>query len=444
MISRLCCLVLMLWLTAPAAAETRRALVVGNDSYAEVPELSKAVGDARSVAAALSGIGFETVVVENATRTDMSRQLVEFEGKVEPGDTALFFFAGHGFEIRGDNYLLPIDVPAAREGEAGLVADAAFAAKDIVDRIQSRGARTVILILDACRDNPFDRPGATRALGGTRGLARMEPPEGVFVLFSAGAKQTALDGLDEGDTSPNSVFTRSFLDVLQTPGLSLVQIAKRTQTAVKELAASVSHQQTPAYYDQIVGDFYLTPSGEAEGIAGSAGAQNEPDEDAVAALDAGRTEDDQQRSGSATAAIVPFDLYYSIDRGDNFTTATTQGARDALAAGYFLARTEGYIFAEPAPGTVPLKLFYNIDLADNFTAATAEAERDALAAGYFYVRVEGYLYPAAQPGTAALKLFHGEERGDYFATATAIGETHAIAAGYRYVRVEGYVINAPQ
>ena len=93
---------------------------------------------------------------------------------------------------------------------------------------------------------------------------------------------------------------------------------------------------------------------------------------------------------------------------------------------------------------MPLKLFYNIDLADNFTAATAEAERDALAAGYFYVRVEGSVYPAAQPGTAPLKLFHGEERGDYFATATAIGETHAIAAGYRYVRVEGYVINAPQ
>jgi hypothetical protein len=88
----------------------------------------------------------------------------------------------------------------------------------------------------------------------------MTPSEGVFVVFSAGAKQTALDRLADDDASPNSVFTRYFAKELSTPGLTLVQIAKRTQSDVRQIAASVRHDQTPAYYDQIVGDVVLNGS----------------------------------------------------------------------------------------------------------------------------------------------------------------------------------------
>ena len=199
------CAGLALMLAAGPATAGRLALVVGNDAYAEVTGLAKAVNDARAVAKALTAIGFQVDTAENANRNQMSRKLVEFESKVQLGDTVVFFFAGHGFEIRGDNYLLPVDVPAAEPGEESLVKDASFAAADVIDRIEAKGPATVIAIFDACRDNPFARPG-TRALGGTtRGLARMAPPDGVFILFSAGAGQEALDNLGDADPDGNSV-----------------------------------------------------------------------------------------------------------------------------------------------------------------------------------------------------------------------------------------------
>jgi hypothetical protein len=241
-----------------AQAEKRVALLVGNNGYENVPRLETAINDARALGETLKALGFKVFIGENQSRRSMSEALLAFDRTIELGDTALFFFAGHGFEIHGQNYLLPIDVPAAREGQEELVRDAAFAVERIVDRLQVRGARIAILVLDACRNNPFERTG-TRSITGTGGLAPMTPSEGVFVVFSAGAKQTALDRLTDSDPDPNSVFTRNFVRELSTPALTLVQIAKRTQIDVKQLAATVRHEQTPAYYDQIVGDVVFKP-----------------------------------------------------------------------------------------------------------------------------------------------------------------------------------------
>jgi hypothetical protein len=247
-----CCLVF----AAPAHAGKRVALVIGNNAYENVPALQKAVNDASAISQELAKLGFDVVSAENVGRRAMSRALVELESKIESGDTALIYFAGHGFAVDGTNYLLPVDVPAAGPGEEGLVRDASFAANGLSDRLQEKGAATVILILDACRDNPFALPGK-RSIRLTRGLSRMDPAEGMFVLFSAGQGQSALE------RNPNSVFTRTLLKELEEPGLSMVQIAKRTQSQVKELAAKVDHVQVPAYYDQIVGDLYLAPEGAA-------------------------------------------------------------------------------------------------------------------------------------------------------------------------------------
>jgi uncharacterized caspase-like protein len=189
----------------PAAAANRVALVIGNNAYENVPQLQKAVNDADAIASELSKLGFDVVKAENVGRRAMSRALVELEGKIAPGDTALVYFAGHGFAIDGTNYLLPVDVPAANPGEEVLVEDASFAANGLSDRLQQKGAATVILILDACRDNPFAMQGK-RSIGLTRGLTRMDPAEGMFVLFSAGQGQSALDRLSETDANPNSVF----------------------------------------------------------------------------------------------------------------------------------------------------------------------------------------------------------------------------------------------
>jgi len=249
--------------TAPAHAEKRVALVIGNNDYRNVPRLQKAVNDARTMSEALKQLGFQVLFAENQTRKAFSETMLAFDKVVDKGDTAFFFFAGHGFEINGQNYLLPTDIEAVTQGQEELIRDGAFAAERVISRLQSRGARTSIFVFDACRNNPFEATG-TRALGGSGGLAPISPPEGVFVIFSAGAKQTALDRLNDADPNPNSVFTRSFVRELAQPGLNLVQIAKRTQTDVRQMTVAANRMQTPAYYDQIVGDFVLRPSKEGE------------------------------------------------------------------------------------------------------------------------------------------------------------------------------------
>jgi tetratricopeptide (TPR) repeat protein len=242
----------------PSIANAKQlAVVVGNDNYAEVPQLVAGVNDARAMREGLQAVGFDVELVENGTKRQMSRAFSKVEAKVEPGDTLVFHFSGHGFEIDGQNWLLPIDVPAAREGEAGLVKDEAFNAADIIERFRTKGAGRVIAILDACRNNPFVKTG-TRALSGTRGLARMDASGGVFIMFSAGAKQEALDRLSPSDQEKTSVFVRSIVPLLPRNDMTLIDIAKETQERVRGLAQSVGHEQIPAYYDGIVGRVTLT------------------------------------------------------------------------------------------------------------------------------------------------------------------------------------------
>ncbi|WP_408918030.1 caspase domain-containing protein [Bradyrhizobium arachidis] len=242
----------------PAEAAKRVALVVGNNEYRNVPKLLKAVNDARTMGDTLRQLGFTVMVAENQNRLQFSETLLAFDKAIEPGDTAFFFYAGHGFEIAGQNYLLPTDVPAATEGQEELVRDSSILADRIVERLQNKKARTSILVFDACRNNPFERTG-TRAVAGGGGLAPMvQLPEGVFSVFSAGPRQTALDRLSNDDANPNSVFTRTFAKELLQPGVNLVQVAQHTRRTVSELADTVRHKQVPVYFDQMVDDVFLS------------------------------------------------------------------------------------------------------------------------------------------------------------------------------------------
>src|SRR5580704_6509236 len=250
---------------APAHAEKRVALVIGNNDYKNVPKLQKAVNDARTMGDTLKQLGFTVMVAENQNRQAFSETLLAFDRAVGPGDTAFFFYAGHGFEIAGQNFLLPTDVPAATEGQEELVRDASVLADRIIEPLQNKKVRTAILVFDACRNNPFERSG-TRALAGGGGLAPMtQLPEGVFSVFSAGPRQTALDRLSNTDNNPNSVFTRTFARELLQPGENLVQVAQRTRRIVSEMAETVSHKQIPVYFDQMVDDVFL--NGQAKGQA---------------------------------------------------------------------------------------------------------------------------------------------------------------------------------
>lgn len=254
-------------LALPAHAEKRVALVIGNNDYRNVPKLQKAVNDARTMGETLKQLGFTVMVAENQNRQQFSQSLLAFDSAVGPGDTAFFFYAGHGFEIAGQNYLLPTDVPAATEGQEDLVRDASVLADRIVERLQNRQVRTSILVFDACRNNPFERSG-TRAVAGGGGLAPMtQLPEGVFSIFSAGYKQTALDRLSNDDTSPNSVFTRTFSKELLRPGEDLVEVAQHTRKLVSEMAESIGHRQIPAYTDQMLDNVFLNGAAKGQGDA---------------------------------------------------------------------------------------------------------------------------------------------------------------------------------
>jgi uncharacterized caspase-like protein len=254
-------------LTAPAHAAKRVALVIGNNDYKNVPKLQKAVNDAHTMGDALKQLGFNVMVAENQNRQQFSQTLFAFDNALEAGDTAFFFYAGHGFEIGGQNYLLPTDVPAATEGQEELVRDASVLADRIVERLQNKKVRTSILVFDACRNNPFERSG-TRAVAGEGGLAPMtQMPEGVFLIFSAGYKQTALDRLSNDDSNPNSVFTRTFAKELMQPGENLVQVAQNTRHLVNELAESIGHKQFPAYSDQMVDNVFLNGTAKAQADA---------------------------------------------------------------------------------------------------------------------------------------------------------------------------------
>lgn len=249
---------LLLVSTVAARAEKRVALVIGNDRYVTLPTLQKAANDAAAVGDTLSKLGFDVVRGRDLGRQAMIDKIAEFTSKLEAGDTAMFFYAGHGVAIGGVNYLVPTDTPAATV--EARVRGASITEADVIAEIQARGARVAVLVIDACRDNPFPRSG-TRMVGNTRGLAGPSFARGVFVLYSAGSGQTALDRLEKNDPNRNSVFTRVFVEHLAKPGVHLGDLAVEVREKVAEIALRAKndngepepHEQTPAYYDQTIG-----------------------------------------------------------------------------------------------------------------------------------------------------------------------------------------------
>jgi len=230
------CLIVLL--SAPAAQAKRVALVIGNDVYTNMPaaqQLQKAVNDARTIGRALTSLGFDVTIGTNLGRQAMVDRLSDFTAKLAPGDTAALFFAGHGVAIGGVNYLVPSDVPPVNEGAEARVRGASLAEPDIIAEIQAKSVSVALLVIDACRDNPFPR-NAGRSIGSSRGLADAKPARGIFTIYSAGIGQTALDRLTDRDPEPNSVFTRIFAEELVKPGLHLGDLAVETRERVAALA----------------------------------------------------------------------------------------------------------------------------------------------------------------------------------------------------------------
>jgi uncharacterized caspase-like protein len=232
----------------PAYADKRVALVIGNDRYANLPaseQLQKAVNDARAVGKALKQLGFEVMSGENVGRTALVDQLDTFERRLSQGDTAFFFFSGHGVQVGGVNYILPVDIPNVEADQETRLTRVALSEHDITEELQARGVRVAVVVLDACRNNPFTKPG-TRGVGGERGLAPPPQVKGVFAIYSASAGQAARDRLSDDDRNLNSVFTRVLVPVLTQPGLDLTALAFDVKEEVARVAKSAGYVQEPS------------------------------------------------------------------------------------------------------------------------------------------------------------------------------------------------------
>jgi hypothetical protein len=231
----------------------RRALVIGNNRYRRVTPLANASEDAKALAENLSQVGYSVTLKIDLTQQEMKAALRAFKSQVGPGDEVAFVFAGHGVQIGQSNFLLPTDINGESEEQ---IRDDALGLDRVLEDMSEKRPKFTLVLIDACRDNPFKF--AVRSVG-ARGLAPSNTATGQMVVFSAGAGQQALDSLGANDREKNGVFTRIFIQEMKKPGISIDRVVRNVRSRVVELAKSVGHEQVPAIYDQVVGEFYFSP-----------------------------------------------------------------------------------------------------------------------------------------------------------------------------------------
>ena len=223
--------------------ESRVALVIGNGAYQNAPSLRNPVNDARGMATLLGKLGFDVVERENATRRTMTEAMRAFAEKLTPGGVGLFFYAGHGMQVKGGNFLLPVDAALAAEDDLKYeTVDVA----DVLDRMDDARVRLSLVILDACRDNPFAH--GTRSA--TRGLAPIDAPRGTVIAYATAPGKLSADG--DGD---NGLYTTELLKAMAEPGLTLEDVFKHTADGVERHSGN---QQTPWISSSFRGEFYFS------------------------------------------------------------------------------------------------------------------------------------------------------------------------------------------
>ena len=234
-----------------AVAENRMALVIGNSNYATVTALPNPANDAKAMTKFLSSAGFQVMQAPNLTQSDMRKTIGNFASMVaEKGrDTvALVFYAGHGLQVDGENYLVPVDANIQREADVPLQA---MRLADVMNAMAAVPSKTLLVILDACRNNPFSEINKTTG----RGLAIVDAPTGSLVSYATAPGTEALDG--DGANSP---YTSALLKIGQEPGLPIEQALKRVRLAVNE---ATNRQQTPWESSSLTSEFSFFLSGRA-------------------------------------------------------------------------------------------------------------------------------------------------------------------------------------
>jgi hypothetical protein len=245
-------LVIMIGLTAaPAQADKRLALVIGNSAYKNAPTLKNPANDASDMADTLQRLGFEVIRGMALDYLAMRTAVRKFSEKLPQANVALLFYAGHGQQVAGKNYLVPVDAQIATQ------ADLEFGTidLDLVVHGMEADTRTNIIFLDACRDNPLavnlTRRLGTRGGAVTRGLAQVDTSVGTLIAFSTQPGNVALDG--EGRNSP---FTSALLKTIETPGLPLSDVMIDVRNEVLRVTA---RKQVPWDNSSLTGQFYFKP-----------------------------------------------------------------------------------------------------------------------------------------------------------------------------------------
>ncbi len=221
--------------------EPRVALVIGNSTYREVP-LRNPVNDVRAMAKTLRELGFTVLAHENANKRTMETAIIEFGRRLADGGVGFFYYAGHGLQVRGRNYLVPID--AEIESEA-ITRIAAVDVDLLLEQLAEAKNRVNIVILDACRNNPFER----RLRGASRGLAAVDAARGTLVAYATAPGSVAADG-----DGTNGLYTEELLQALRVPGLKVEEVFKRVRIGVAERSKGA---QTPWESSSLTGDLVV-------------------------------------------------------------------------------------------------------------------------------------------------------------------------------------------
>ncbi len=244
-----------------APTERRVALVIGNAAYKSAP-LQNPVNDSRAMAKTLRGLGFDVIERQNLSREAFSGVVREFGDKLRGASVGLFYFAGHGLAVKGRNFLVPVDADIAREDE---VAYRSFDVGEVLDKMDSARTPINLVLLDACRNNPFARSFKTSQTG----LAQMDAPAGTLIAFATAPGSVAQDG----DSGGNGLYTGALLKHLGTPGLAVEQMFKRVRV---DVVAASKNSQVPWESSSLSRDFSFARAAQAMALPGNAAAATAP------------------------------------------------------------------------------------------------------------------------------------------------------------------------
>ncbi|HEY0377758.1 MAG TPA: caspase family protein [Pyrinomonadaceae bacterium] len=299
--------------------EKRVALVIGNSNYATAP-LKNPVNDANVVAATLRELGFDVVSRTDADLRGMQQAVREFSRKIQNGAVGLFYYAGHGMQTGGRNFLIPIGAQIEAEGDVVLEG---LDLNSVLEQMGTAQNRLNIVILDACRNNPFTRSFRSYS----QGLAQVNAPAGTFIAYATAPGQTASDGKGQ-----NGLYTQELLANLRTPGLPIEEVFKRVRVGVKQQSGGV---QVPWDASSLEGSFFFVP--------GEGGAAAQPPPAVVTQPQPTYTQPAAPPVSVPTRSAVSLELIESnfqsnlldevIKDGQNFLAAQPENGRVNLRVG---------------------------------------------------------------------------------------------------------------